>query len=623
MVPYKLTYHLPCRRCRSRKKKCYHAPSKDSDDTGKSQPARGTSNNTTRASSPGHGRVSEYNPESVLEELSETSPAGATSSNIAPGKLDAPFGPPVSIQQSLHTAQRRKRQLLWYKKQRRNPPLSNLSPHYRAYLEEAGAFLQLPQSTVGPLLSLYISCLDDLIPIVDGASLLRASSNGCASRYLLRAVCLVACKVKQAAPFLRVSTDGPALEPLEFATQMLKGLEAAVQADLEPDKVIKIQILSLMYLHNDGAGGGDRSSKYLSQAIHEAWSISLHWDIPGNKEQEQCDFLWWTLRNFDRLNKPVMAAAPFIIDDTDIGILRIEPRTGDYRAQIMSIAISLGDLVKSATKVYKATCQAKSDDADKFPTLDELISGTGFEKFHRMHKCYFQIWYHVAAMLSCRFSGPGTIPYRRRMSSADGILLIASEQGADALPPLPLIPYAVSLSTTMVYRALRDGQREVDLVYRDLLRCCKVLETLSPRWTCVRGVEKLARRLAKLLSEPRGSAGAPPHAGSASDSIVPKQAQETTQQTDCGPEAQYPNTHSTPIQVDSTSLEQYPYSLPEMIPSVSWTGNDVQYFPFDNGFHEMFDGGVPNVFRGHATWEMLNFFGDEESPCAPEQSMFW
>lgn len=47
-----------------------------------------------------------------------------------------------------------------------------------------------------------------------------------------------------------------------------------------------------------------------------------------------------------------------------------------------------------------------------------------------------------------------------------------------------------------------------------------------------------------------------------------------------------------------------------------WQGVDAPYFQFDTAFHEMFDGGVPNVFRGHATWEMLNIFSDEESPDA-------
>lgn len=304
------------------------------------------------------------------------------------------FGPPVSIQQSLGASQRLQRQLAWYKKQKYKASSSSLSSNKRNYLEESGAFLELPNSTVSSLLAIYTSCLNDLVPLVDGIALLRENSNGSASQFLIRAICLVSCKEKQAAPFLRLEADGPVLPPLEFAARLRNGLEAAIHADLEPDKVTKVQIFALMHLNNDGASGCDRASKCLSQAIHEAWSISLHWDIPGNADQTQCDFLWWTLRNFDRLNKPVMAAAPFMIDDTDIGIERIQPQpgAGGYRSQVMSVATSLGDLVKSATKVYKATCKTKYDDTDVFPEFSDLISEVQFERFHKMHKCKSILW---------------------------------------------------------------------------------------------------------------------------------------------------------------------------------------------------------------------------------------
>ncbi len=371
-----------------RKKRCHHhLASKNDQRSLKTRPC--ASGVATRDSSPSHGRVSEYNPESVLEELSEASPPEASAGAVTSERQHVTFGPPVSIQQSLSASQRLKRQLVWYKKQKHRASRSDISPHEQIYLEESGAFLELPQSTVGSLLSIYISCINDLIPLVDGVALLRDSSNHRTSRYLVRAICLVTCKEKQAAPFLQLVASGPVLTPLKFARQLRQGLEAAIHADLEPDKVVKIQILALMHLNNDGVGGCDRASKCLSHAVHEAWSISLHWDIPGNTDQEQCNFLWWTLRNLDRLNKPVMAAAPFMIDDTDIGIERITPQSGSesYRSQVISIATSLGDLVKSATKVYKATCKVKSDDADHFPNFLDLTSKIEYDCLHKMHKC--------------------------------------------------------------------------------------------------------------------------------------------------------------------------------------------------------------------------------------------
>jgi hypothetical protein len=130
--------------------------------------------------------------------------------------------------------------LIWYKRHKRRTSPPKLSETHRRYLDDAGAFLDLPRATTDTLLPIYVSLLDDLIPIMDGASVFRDYSNGKSSTYLVRAICLVTCKIKQAAPCLRLVGGGPVLEPLEFASELLTGLDAAMKADLEPDRVTKI-----------------------------------------------------------------------------------------------------------------------------------------------------------------------------------------------------------------------------------------------------------------------------------------------------------------------------------------------------------------------------------------------
>jgi hypothetical protein len=282
---------------------------------------------------------------------------------------------------------------MWYERHRRRTIAPKLSDSHRKYLEEAGAFLQLPQATTDALLPLYISLLDDLIPIVDGAAVFRDYSNGQSSIYLVRSMCLVVSKAQQAAPFLRLGEDEPLLEPLDFSQRLLEGLDAALKADLEPDRVNKVRILALMHLHNDGPDGLDRSSGYLSQAISEAWALCLHWQFPRDKNMGECDYLFWSLRNLDRLNKPLMGASPFLIDDSDIGVGRIVPSESSYRSQVMGLVTALGDLMITATKVYKAGIPTTMDDLHHFPSLEDIISGTDFHRFHQAHKCeYLQAW---------------------------------------------------------------------------------------------------------------------------------------------------------------------------------------------------------------------------------------
>lgn len=347
------------------------------------------SNLTTREPTPSPGRVGDYIPESLLADLSsipETSPGTEPLESCPTHSASARALARHPDEQAAFAAQRAHRQSLWYKTYKRRSAPPELSDSHQRYLDEAGAFLELPRTTTDALLAIYISTLNDLTPLLDGAAAFRDHSNGTCSTYLVRAICLVACKTKQAAPFLRCTDDGPVLQPLKFASRLLAGLDAAIKADLEPDRVVKIQVLALMHLHNDGLSGTDRSSNHLSHALCEAWSLSLHWNIPGNPDQEQCDFLWWSLRNLDRLNKPVMAAAPFIVNDTDISIQRIPVRKGCYRSQVMGVSLALGDLMAKATKVYKASSTATEDDSGPFPTLAEVTSGIDFDRFHRSHR---------------------------------------------------------------------------------------------------------------------------------------------------------------------------------------------------------------------------------------------
>ncbi|KAH8171530.1 fungal specific transcription factor [Sarocladium implicatum] len=576
---------------------------------------------STREQSFSPGRVSEYNPQAVLADLSK--PLGHEGLAIGTDHTSTPYptaspnlgsdSHATSEGHVMSTDKQTQRRILWYNRHKRRARQPKLSDNYRRYLQDEDAFLKLPRTTTDALLPMYTSLLDDLIPLIDGARVFREYSNGQSSIYLVRAMCMVVCKTRQAAPFLRLSEGGPVLAPLKFADHLLQGLEAAIKADLEPDRLTKIQILALMHLHNDGVGGTDRASNHLAQAISAAWSLSIHWHVPGIEDQEQCRLLWWSLRSLDRLNKPVMGAAPFLIDDADVALDRPQCRSDSYRSQVMAMSLTLGDLMKRATKVYKASFRERTDDMGEFPTLDELTRGTSFVSFHRSHRGYLEIWYHVTAMLSCRYSGPGSKPYIRRLVSADRILEIVSKGGHEALPPLPLVPYAMSMSTTMIYRAFRDGQRDLKRALQDMELCCGALDALSRNWTSAKGVARLARRLWRLLSssekgQTKDVAAMPPPTphtirDAESNSVMSSSPAPITRQGT----AMSSTTAMTPSQVYPD-----PHSFDGQLPQ-AW-GSGTSYTQLDTAFHDLFDYGMPNVFRDPTTWEFLHVANEDGSP---------
>ncbi|KAH8646199.1 hypothetical protein BX600DRAFT_477265 [Xylariales sp. PMI_506] len=604
-----------CRGCRARKKRCFHV---EKHKTASAIDLKDQAGSNTEGLGP---FVNGYDPESDLAHLSEVVPtvsptiAQLASSSASQSHLEQ--NPEQSSKPSMACAHRGHCALMWYKRRHnRKVPKPTLSESYRRYLEEVGAFLELPRQTSDALIPTYISLLNDLIPVVDGAGLFRQHSNGESSMYLVRAICLVTSRTKQAAPFLRLGINGPVLDPLIFASKLREGLDAAMKADLEPDRITKVQILALMHLHHEGLSGVECSSSYLSQAIFEAWSMGLHIIAPITSDQEQCNLLWWSLRNFDRLNKPIMGATPFITDDTDIGIERIIPRKCNYRSQLMGVAITLGDLMVTATRSYKASLKTTIDECKEFPSFEEITKGIELNNFHSSHKGYLEIWYHVAAMLSCRYSGPGTDLYSRRLTSADRVLCIISSEGNDMLPPLPLVPYALSMSTTVIYRALLDNARDTKKLHDDLGRCCELLDIFSQSWTSAKGVATLARRLWEgsksgtgrqraTDNEPRSKRSGTEMGDLLTMDTGPSHIHHlTTRNTTAMSDTAIPSPVSVGTAVDAVAsygAEDVQAQLLE-----TWTDIDNSCLQLDGNLYDLFDHGMPSLFRDPSAWEFLH-----------------
>lgn len=236
-------------------------------------------------------------------------------------------------------------------------------------------------------------------------------------------------------------------------------------------------------------------------------------------------------------------------------------------------------------------------------------------------------------MLSCRFSGPGSAPYFRRLASADRIVDIVSCGGHESLPPLPLVPYAMSMSTTIIYRACRDHQRHTDAAYKDLRLCCDTLDALSQRWTSTKGVAKLAKRLSKILCQsvvtvgiqpqesgknsrrgPRLDTGAISLADRSSSLVDPRDS-GAANLDDVTMSTQIPGQADDGLQGEQAAEDDH--SLQRHLAD-TWPGPDPSSFQLDRAFYDLFDYGMPNVLRDPARWEFLHVPNDDEGSLGSE-----
>lgn len=330
--------------------------------------------------------MGDYHPESILTDLSAT----LDGTQASQPQLSSPETESPSLQTRFRLSQTaldssfEQRQTEWWNHHRNRPASRSLPEYRRKYLEAAGAFLVLPKSTTDILIPTYVSVIDGLVPIVDGTQVLRDYNSGKASNILVRAICLITCKTEQAVPFLRLNDDDPVLEPLVFAQKLYQGLEAAVEAELECERITQIQVLALLHLYNDGFAGAERASTYLSRAIHNSWFMSLHYNVAGNPIQTQCDMLWWSLRCFDRLNR-IMVGAPFMVSDNDVQIARPVPGAS-YQSQILTVLMSLGDLLAKVEDIYTPNTNQSVGGLEEFTPFLELTKNVRFHEFQSAHQ---------------------------------------------------------------------------------------------------------------------------------------------------------------------------------------------------------------------------------------------
>lgn len=369
-----------CLSCQKRKKRCRHTFQDAT--TGNQEPD--ISDLSTTYETDTIRFVGDTNPESVLTDLSNR-PQGTARQN----RLGTWIEPPTTEEQE-HAASvlavdeallsRWKPSHLASK-----APQPRMNAHQERYFRDVGVFLVLPRQTQDVLITLYLCCIDPLLPLFDDGCFLTKFRNGSASNLLINAICLVACKTEDATEFLRLSQDGPLLPPLTFARALYVGLNAAMKADLEPDRVTNIQILTLLSLHNDGPGGIEESSMHLNAAIHHAHTAALQVHYSGERPEDHPRLLYWCLWSLDKVNSSV-AGRPVIIADRDIGITR--PKFENEPSWQGFIAwLKLSEILAQVIGFYRPTVSQDNPGwEDNFPAFEQVVDSQIFQSLLQSHR---------------------------------------------------------------------------------------------------------------------------------------------------------------------------------------------------------------------------------------------
>ena len=379
-----------CLSCQRRKKKCRHTFQDTSADSLGENDAHGsiTGDGSGEFAPPTQTEIIRFvgdtNPESILTDISNRS-EGATRPHrlgtwIEPSTGEDQGHLPGAMQAEVNSSAPGARAAPSEKDQQHR-----MNVHQERYLRDIGAFRVLPQQTQDVLITLYFSCIDPVLPLFDDGMFLHQFRHGSASNLLINAICLVSCKTEDATPYLRLTQGRPVLPPFAFARALYAGLEGAMKADLEPDRITKVQILALLSLHNDGPNGIEESSIHLTQAIHHAHTAAIQVHYSGERPEGHPRMLYWCLWSLDKINAS-LAGRPVTIADRDIGITRpIIENEPIFKGFIMWLTIS--DLLAQVIAFYRPIASQDATGWEEgFPAFHQVIDTHHFRSLQQSHQ---------------------------------------------------------------------------------------------------------------------------------------------------------------------------------------------------------------------------------------------
>ncbi|RAH65851.1 transcription factor domain-containing protein [Aspergillus aculeatinus CBS 121060] len=347
---------------------------------------------------------------------------------------------------------------------------------------------RLPDSTRNHLLPIYFTKLNHMLPLVDPDCLLSAHARDSISVFLERAVCLVAAKDRAAEPYLRLCEEVQVMTSRQFCSEIYGELVNAMNVGLEADRITRIHILTLMSLHCEGYEGAESASMHLCQAIHQAQTVGLHLYRPGRRPEDSLPSLFWCLWTLDRMHA-CLGGRPVFMSERDIGIGK--PRVDHFATKsAFDIWFAISDLRSTVISFYRpASDHTVGWEAD-LPRL-RASQGIGL----------LELYYHAVGILSCRYrlSHPADLSkpsYVRQGLAAVRIHSIVATECSGSLPPLPIIPYAITLSMGVSYQQFRSSKliTHLNQARAGLEASCVLLERVSAYWSAAEAMGRLGRK---------------------------------------------------------------------------------------------------------------------------------
>ncbi|KAL4800076.1 hypothetical protein BDV19DRAFT_376085 [Aspergillus venezuelensis] len=365
---------------------------------------------------------------------------------------------------------------------------------------------RLPRSTFDNLATIFFSRVNHILPLVDAGLFTSKFTEVMPSVFLEQAICLVAAKDAAAGSHLRLTANGSIYTAREFCSELYRRLGCAMENDLEQDRIIRIRVLALMSLHSEGYEGPEAASMHLCQAIHHAQTVGLHLERPNQSHEDSLTTLFWCLWTLDKMHASI-GGRPLLLADRDIGIKRKAVDTHQARSAF-DIWFALSEMLSNVISFYRPSADDTTGWETNYPSFEEVIGDHVREDLNFTTLSVLELYYHAISILSCRYRPSqrpsGSRPsYTRQGLAAVRINILVGSECAQGLPPLPIVPYAVSLSMGVSYQQFRTSKliTHFDRAKASLESCCDLLQALGTYWYSAEAMARLGRKALRQIDE--------------------------------------------------------------------------------------------------------------------------
>ncbi|ROT42356.1 hypothetical protein SODALDRAFT_374703 [Sodiomyces alkalinus F11] len=447
---------------------------------------------------------------------------------------------------------------------RRGADVATVEPNHTGPFPASRALMGL--NNFDRLLDIYYAKFDTIFPVLHAEEASLEKHDAMEAAVLRQCICLIAALDPSARGHLRLGQDenGVVLLQMEFRSRVAMALKLALDADFIHDKMVQLQVCILMSFYADKPSSGEFSAQYCAQPVQLTQMMGLHLGWPGDRgTTEKSKRVFWCVWTLDRLNAAANGRPIFIHhQDMDKRVLDAVPE----QIPAFQLFIRISRFLDRVISKYRPHAPPESQQLET-PSFDDLVCEARAADVTASLLASLELYYHAVVILQGRPQGiaSGRAPCSSAQTfCAASIISIASEEYRSSLTFWAVVPYAVSLASSVAYRNFRNSPIPYHRkrAYGLLQASCDMLDDLGKAFRSARMMARLAKDTLQEVErisvnrnriKPREGAAAPSGRGS-----TEPQTEKNTVQT-C---SQPPVTSTSPVSPGPTTMVAIPLTQP-------------------------------------------------------------